>query len=147
VVAEEVHTGRAWSLLFLVPMLFAAGVVVTMPNPGTRIGAGLLTLIFAVVFGMAWDGFHYYFTRHGLEVRTLGIRLKSIPAGHIKDYSVHAWTPVCGYGIRGVGSNKAYVWGNRGVRIHTTDGDIFLGHSEPERIVRDLDVIKQYAHS
>ncbi len=46
-----------------------------------------------------------------------------------------------GYGIRGIGDRRAYVWGNRGVRIKTSEGEVFLGHSEPEKIVRDLDLI------
>jgi hypothetical protein len=51
-----------------------------------------------------------------------------------------------GYGIRGLGNHKAYVWGNRGVRVHMDDGEVFLGHSNPQRIVHDLDLVKQYAH-
>ena len=46
------------------------------------------------------------------------------------------------YGIRGIGDKRAYVWGNRGVRIKTTEGEVFWGHDDPERIVRDLDAIK-----
>jgi hypothetical protein len=33
------------------------------------------------------------------------------------------------------------VWGNSGVRIKTTQGEVFLGHSEPEKIMRDLDLV------
>jgi hypothetical protein len=44
-----------------------------------------------------------------------------------------------GYGIRGVGNSRAYVLGNKVVHIRTSNGDIFLGHSDPERIVHDLD--------
>ncbi len=64
----------------------------------------------------------------------------------VKEYAVDRWNPIGGYGIRGIGGRRAYVWGNRGVRIKTTDGEVFLGHSQPERIVHDLDVIKQVAH-
>jgi hypothetical protein len=92
---------------------------------------------------LAWSGFHYLFTNAGVEIRTLGFRLRSIPTEQIKEYAVGRWTPTGGYGIRGVGDKRAYVWGNKGVRIKTTDGEIFLGHSEPERIVHDLDLIKQ----
>jgi hypothetical protein len=92
---------------------------------------------------MAWDGFHYFFTRHGIEVRTLGFLLKSVPLLQIKSYEVQDWTPSRGYGIRGVGNRKAYVWGNRGVRVEMFDGEIFLGHSDPQRIVHDLNVIRR----
>ena len=46
--------------------------------------------------------------------------------------------PVRGYGIRGIGNTRAYVWGNKVVHIKTSNGDVFLGHSDPDRIVRDL---------
>ena len=46
-----------------------------------------------------------------------------------------------GYGIRGIGERRAYVWGNTGVRIMLSDGEVFLGHHEPgknhERPERD----------
>jgi hypothetical protein len=38
------------------------------------------------------------------------------------------------------------VWGNKGVRIMLSDGEVFLGHREPERIIHDLDFIRQSAH-
>jgi hypothetical protein len=31
------------------------------------------------------------------------------------------------------------VWGNKVVHIKTSNGEVFLGHSDPQRIVRDLD--------
>jgi hypothetical protein len=41
-----------------------------------------------------------------------------------------------------VGNRRAYVWGNKGVLIKTAHGEIFLGHADPDRIVRDLDAIR-----
>jgi hypothetical protein len=92
---------------------------------------------------MAWNGFTYLFTSAGVEIRTLGFRLRSIPVEQIKEYAPDRWSLVGGYGVRGLGERRAYVWGNRGVRIKTSDGEVFLGHSNPDRIVRDLDVIKK----
>jgi hypothetical protein len=146
VLAEEVHAGRLWGTIFAIPLLAAGSVVAVVPNLTMRFGAALLGLLFIGVFAMAWDGFHYYFTRHGLEIRTLGFRLKSIPGGQIRQYGVESWNPMMGYGIRGLGNHKAYVWGNRGVRVHMDDGEVFLGHSNPQRIVHDLDLVKQFAH-
>ena len=71
----------------------------------------------------------------------LRFRLRSIPKQSIVSYSIEPWSMVRGYGIRGVGSTRAYVWCNQVVHIHTSNGDIFLGHSDPERIVRDLDIV------
>jgi hypothetical protein len=51
-----------------------------------------------------------------------------------------------GYGIRGIGNTRAYVWGNRVVHITTLEGEVFLGHNDPARIVRDLDMLRGYAH-
>jgi hypothetical protein len=67
--------------------------------------------------------------------------LRSIPRHEIKQYEVESWNPLRGYGIRGIGNRRAYVWCNKGVRIRTTEGEVFLGHTEPERIVHDLDSI------
>ena len=36
---------------------------------------------------------------------------------------------MCGYGIRGIGERRAYVWCNSGVRIMLSDGEVFLGHT------------------
>ena len=95
------------------------------------VGIGSLALV--------WSGFQYRFLRHGVEIRTLGFRLRSIPKQAIVSYSIESWGLPRGYGIRGIGNTRAYVWGNKVVHIKTTNGDVFLGHSDPEKIVRDLD--------
>ena len=71
----------------------------------------------------------------------LGFRLRLVPKQSIVSYSIEPWAFIRGYGIRGIGSTRAYVWGNQVVHIKTSDGEIFLGHSDPERIVRDLDLV------
>jgi len=118
---------------------FAAAVVI--PAPPVRIASAILALLFAVIAVHVWTGFQYFFSSAGVEVRTLGFRLRSIPREDIRQYAVESWNPLRGYGIRGIGNRRAYVWGNQGVRIETTNGEVFLGHSEPDRIVRDLDSI------
>jgi len=117
-----------------------------VPPPGGRVAAVARSLPQAACAAMARSGLPYRFSPAGLEIYTLGLRLRSIPLVQIRDYTVEGWSPIRGYGIRGVGGCRAYVWGNRVVHIKTDDGDVFLGHSEPERIVHDLDVIKQFAH-
>ncbi len=145
VIVEEVHAAPAWALVFVVPLFLELVAMVAIPNTGLRIGMSLAVLLFALIAAGAWSGFHYVFTSAGLEIRTLGFRLRSIPAGQIRAYAVERWNPLRGYGIRGLGEQRAYVWGNQGVRIKTADGEVFLGHREPQRIIRDLDVIKQFA--
>lgn len=143
VIAEEVHTGHTWTALFLIPLFIEATIFVTVPSASLRLAMGVAALLFLLFAAASWDGFHYTFTRAGVEIRTLGFRLRSIPAAHIRSYAVQSWNPIGGYGIRGVGNRRAYVWGNKGVLIKTADGEIFLGHADPDRIVRDLDAIRQ----
>jgi hypothetical protein len=141
VIAEEAHGSRAWSLLFVALLLAQLLAAVLIPVPSIRLGSALLALVFAVIAIHVWTGFHYLFTGTGVEIRTLGFRLRSIPREDIKHYAVERWNPLRGYGIRGVGNRRAYVWCNSGVRIQTAEGEVFLGYSEPERIVRHLNSI------
>jgi hypothetical protein len=140
-IAEEVHASQAWSLLFIVLLLVQFVAAIAIPAPPVRIASALLGLLFAVIAIHIWSRFHYLFTSAGVEIRTLGFRLRSIPRNEIKRYAVERWNPIRGYGIRGVGNRRAYVWCNQGVRIQMTEGEVFLGHSDPDRIVRDLDAI------
>lgn len=144
-IGEEVHTGKVWAVLLLLAIagLLLGGMKVPA---GIRSALFLVTVVLLGAAAMAWDGFHYLFTRSGLEVRTLGFRLKSLPREQIRNYTIARWGPICGYGIRGMGGRIAYVWSNRGVRVDTKDGFVFLGHSEPERIVVDLDKMMKLAH-
>jgi hypothetical protein len=141
VLAEETHSGRAWSLIILLAMM---GPMIGIAL--ARTAAVLWPSILAGVIGlgacaMAWSGFQYRFLRHGVEIRMLGFRLRSIPKQSIVSYSIEPWAFIRGYGIRGIGSTRAYVWCNKVVHIRTSNGEIFLGHSDPERIVRDLDMV------
>ncbi|HTC48918.1 MAG TPA: DUF1648 domain-containing protein [Candidatus Aquilonibacter sp.] len=147
VLAEEVHSGKAWGAIFIAPLVVLGAISLLIPNAVARLTVGVVGVIMIAAFAMAWDGFHYYFTRHGVEIRTLGFRLKSIPLLQIKNYEIQSWSPIRGYGIRGVGNHKAYVWGKSGVRVEMYDGEVFLGHNDPQRIVHDLNVIKQYQRS
>jgi hypothetical protein len=146
-IVEEVHAVRAWTLVFLAPVVVELWIVTIAPLPAVRLGAGVVGLVLLAAAALAWSGFRYCFTRHGLEIRTLGFRLRSVPAAHITEYAIQPWSPLRGYGIRGIGNCRAYVWGNKVVRIKTSEGEIFLGHSDPERIVRDLDMMKSFTHS
>jgi Domain of unknown function (DUF1648) len=143
VLAEESHSGPYWAVVLTMGVLIVAFVVSRAPIPGLRIALGIALLMMTLATAMAWGGFRYVFTPAGLEVHTLGFRVRSIAAGDIRSYSVDRWNWTGGYGIRGVGSQRAYVWCNDGVRIQTNSGQVFLGHPEPQRIVRDLDKVVQ----
>ena len=118
---------------------------IALPVAQVALGAGSFLLLGAAA--MAGSGFRYSFSRAGLEIRLLGFRLRSIPAADIRGYAADKWSALGGYGIRGVGDRRAYVWCNRGVRIQTAEGEVFLGHNEPQRIVRDLDRVTGHVTS
>lgn len=139
--AEEVHASPVFSMIFLMPLVVEVCVLVLVPVPAVRLGVGLMIVLFLVIAAQAWDGFHYRFGAAGVEISTLGFRLRSIPAGNIRQYAVEKWSPWRGYGIRGIGGTRAYVWGNSVVHITTPDGHVYLGHAEPERVIRDLEMI------
>lgn len=145
VVAEEVHASSLWALVFLLPLLAEAIAFRLVSEPAVRAGAGLIALLMLACAAFAWSGFRYRFSSAGVEIRSLGFRLRSIPLGEIREYGVERWSVLRGYGIRGVGRCRAYVWGNQVVHIKTQEGDVFLGHSEPQRIIRDLDAIRASA--
>ena len=141
--AEEVHGSMLWASVFTVLTAVELGVIAVIPLGGLRWVMALPALLLLGATALAWSGFHYRFTGHGVEISTLGFRLRSIPLENIKAYAVAPWNPVGGYGIRGIGERRAYVWGNTGVRMMLSDGEVFLGHREPERIMQDLNLIRQ----
>ena len=145
-IAEETHGSTKLTLIFGAAALAEFAAAFAIPSPLARVGLFTACGLFLVIAAMTLNGFHYLFRRTGLEIRAFGFRLRSIPLAQIREYTVQTWSPLKGYGIRGIGNSRAYVWGNRVVRIRTNDGEIFLGHSNPERIVHDLDAMKQFSH-
>jgi hypothetical protein len=142
VLAEEVHSGRGWLVLFALPLIIELLVVTRLPNSPTRIAMIASVLVLGTLAVFMWDGFHYIFTDSGIEIRMMGFLLRSISKQSIRNYQVDSWSALGGYGIRGIGDRKAYVFGKRGVRIATSDGEVFLGHSQPQQLIRDLDAMK-----
>ena len=142
--AEEVHASPLWALVFAVLAGVELAVVAIIPLNGLRWVMTLPVVLLLGAAALAWSGFHYRFTGHGVEISTLGFRLRSIPLQNIRAYAIAPWNPVGGYGIRGIGERRAYVWGNTGVRLMLSDGEVFLGHREPEKIMNDLDLIRQH---
>lgn len=142
-IAEETHASTGFAMLFTLPLFLEFWMLSVVPIRMARFAIALMCILFSVIAVAAWSGFRYYFGPSGVEIRTLGYRLRSIPADQITSYAVESWNLLRGYGIRGVGRSRAYVWGNKVVHIKTPQAEIFLGHSEPERIIHDLDRIKQ----
>jgi len=143
VYATETHASAVWALVCGAPLLIFIPVVATAPVAALKVALGLAALVGIWGASMAAFGFQYKFSSSGVDIRTLGFRLRSIAASEIRSYAESDWPFWNGRGIRGVGNRRAYVWGNRGVRIQTNTGEVFLGHNEPRRIIRDLDRIVQ----
>ncbi|MFY9645226.1 MAG: hypothetical protein WAK29_08605 [Terriglobales bacterium] len=141
VLAEETHSGGVWIFGIMIALI---GPAISLSLARTRTTAVVWAAVLAGVVALgvgavAWSGFQYRFLKHGVEVRMLGFRLRSIPRQSIVSYSIETWSLIRGYGIRGVGRTRAFVWCNRVVHIRSTNGDTYLGHNDPQRIVRDLD--------
>jgi Protein of unknown function (DUF1648) len=141
VLADETHASLAFAVILGLPTVAFALLITKIPLPGLKVVLGLGMLLMLLGAAMAASGFHYSFSPAGVEIRTLGFRLRSIPAYAIKSYAIDGWKGLGGYGIRGIGRRRAYVWGNRGVRIQTSEGEVFLGHDDPQTIMRDLELI------
>src|SRR5579864_30907 len=144
VLAQETHTSPLFAAVLGLPSIAFALLITKIPIPGLKVVLALGMLLMVLGATVAGSGFHYLFTPAGVEIRTLGFRLRSIPAYAIKSYAVDRWNALGGYGIRGIGERRAYVWGNRGVRIKSSQGEVFLGHDDPEKIVRDLDLVTNH---
>ncbi len=141
--AEEIHGSLLWASVFTLLTAVEVSVIAVIPLGGLRWVMALPAFLLLAAAALAWSGFHYRFSAHGVEISTLGFRLRSIPVQNIKAFAVAPWNPMGGYGIRGIGERRAYVWGNTGVRLMLSDGEVFLGHREPERIMQDLNLIRQ----
>ena len=139
VLAVETHAGRMWSLLILPALLGPAVSVALHPTGPARFALAVVLLLGIPTLALVFGGFQYRFLRNAVEVRTLGFRLRTIPKMAILGYSIEPWTLLRGYGIRVRPGVRAYVWNNEVVHIRTTSGEVYLGHSDPERIVRHLD--------
>ena len=145
---EETHSGGMVVTFFLLlaAVAFPLVAVAIVAVAAVRVSMVIVALVGVATVAAAWSGFQYRFLRHGVEIRALGFRLRSIPRMQIQSYAAESWSPLRGYGIRGVGNTRAYVWGNKVVRIKTSNGDVILGHSDPPRIVRDLDLVMSTLH-
>lgn len=153
-ITEQRHGSRGFALLFVLTAAGMAALVFALPSHGRPafvlpLVGGIVALILASAL-WAWRGFVYRFTTQGIEVRALGFRLRSIPVSQITEFRAQRVNPLTdfgGWGIKGFGSDTAYIWGgHKALHIRTNRGDVYLGHNDPDRLVRDLEAIIAPAH-
>jgi hypothetical protein len=109
IIADETHSSPIFAVVLGLPAIAFAFVIAKVPMAGLQAVLGMGLLLLLAGSAMAFSGFHYVFTPGGVEVRTLGFRLRSIPAYAIESYSADNWSGLGGYGIRGVGDRRAYM--------------------------------------
>lgn len=143
IIAEERNSN--WGVTYVMAMM--AGVLcyfgTLLDDRVLRYGAYLASLLFAGVGILALAGYRYRFTRSGIEISTLGFRVKFIPVERITHFeeSTRAFADSYNFGV--YGQRRAYVWAGRGVRIHTLDGEFFMGHMKSAILLRDMELMKQ----
>jgi hypothetical protein len=146
VLAVEAHRSRR---RFWINLPFCLGLVIGwMASPNLFWKGVVLALTAGVgaVMWLIWWGFRYRFTTAGIEVRGPWGRLAFLPADEIESWEVATVRPLRdlgGWGIRGGGRHRAYIWGgNRVLRITRRDGELLLGHERPEHLARHLDEMR-----
>jgi len=141
-IAEQQHRSLL-QLLFVIPGI-GIGLYLSISNPGPvrYIGIFLLAVMSWVAVAVL-DGFRYLVRTDGIQIRGFLLPLRFVPRSAIRSYRADRWKGL-GYGIRLTSTGTAYIWGGRDVvNIVTDSGDVMLGHSEPERLIRDLDQMMQ----
>jgi Protein of unknown function (DUF1648) len=145
--AEETQRAPLAALLFAVLAAVFLGIAIKLPPAPIwlRILLYAVTALMLWVITQAWGGFRYRVTSTGVDVRTGGIRVCSIPKATIQDYRIAQIDPLGdfgGWGIRMLPGKRAFIWhGHEAVRIRTPQRTVYLGHDQPERLVKDLDVM------
>jgi len=145
--AEETQRAPLAALLFAVLAAVFLGIAIKLPPAPIwlRILLYAVTALMLWVITQAWGGFRYQVTSTGVDVRTGGIRVCSISKASIQDYRVAQIDPLGdfgGWGIRMLPGRRAFIWhGHEAVRIRTPQRTVYLGHDQPERLVKDLDLM------
>jgi hypothetical protein len=139
-----VESNSNWGVTYIMAMLVGVlGYLGTLLDVAVmKYGTYAACMSFAGVGVLALAGYRYRFTHSGIEISTLGFRRRFIPADRITHYeeSTREWADAYSFGL--YGPRQAYVWAGRGVRIHTLDGEFFIGHTNSAILMRDMELMK-----
>src|SRR5260370_41332291 len=92
VLAEETHSGGAWSLLIL-PAMLGLVIALTVAQPAAvRWPAILACVIGLSTLAVTWRGFQYRFLHDGVESRVFGFGLRSTRGQSLVSDSIAPWT-------------------------------------------------------
>jgi hypothetical protein len=145
VVAEYRHgsqgVGAVFGAIGLASILLPVALHATGPGLAVPVMVGVVILACAV---WAYSGFGYRLTTAGLEIRMFGVPIRFIPRDDIAFVQAQSCNPLTdfgGWGIRGIGQMRAYIWGgSRCVQIRTHSGDkIYLGIADADRLAREIE--------
>ncbi len=146
-VAEERHGSALMASVLAAISVVIVLIASVLPTPNTaRVVAVTVSAILLGCAIWAFTGFVYRITTAGLEIRMLGVPIRFISAKEVDSYGVEGCNPLTdfgGWGIRGIGHMRAYIWGgNRCVHLRTFGGDeIYLGIDDPDRMARELEAV------
>jgi Protein of unknown function (DUF1648) len=146
--AEEIQRAPLAGMFFAIATVLVISAAIKIPSSAplwVRLLVYCASPLCLWVTLQAWGGFRYRVTSTGIDVRTGGIRVCSIPKATIQDYRIAQIDPLGdfgGWGIRMLPGRRAFIWhGHEAVRIRTPQRTVYLGHDQPERLVKDLDVM------
>jgi Domain of unknown function (DUF1648) len=146
--AEEIQRAPLAGMFFAIATVLVISAAIKIPTSAplwVRLLVYCASPLCLWVTLQAWGGFRYRVTSTGIDVRTGGIRVCSIPKATIQDYRIAQIDPLGdfgGWGIRMLPGRRAFIWhGHEAVRIRTPQRTVYLGHDQPERLVKDLDVM------
>lgn len=145
IVAQEVNRnlGVTYVMAMAAGTFYFLGTLLELT--AARVGADLICLLFAGVAIVAAAGYRYRFTGRGIEISTLGIPLRLIPADRITHYEQTRPTFADSFSLGTLGERHSYLWVGFPVRIQTLDGEFLLGHVKPAILLRHLELMKQAA--
>jgi hypothetical protein len=151
-IAQERHSSpvMAMVMVFAVVGTLALEILLDLRGPARVVP----TVVAAILLGCAvwaFTGFQYRVTTTGLEIRMLGLPIRFVPAMDIQSVRAKECNPLTdfgGWGIRGIGKMRAYIWGgHRCVYVQTHAGDqIYLGIRDADRMVRELESMTPVTH-
>jgi hypothetical protein len=141
IVAEEVN--RNLGVTYVMGMAAGAFYFIgtLLDDAAPRVCAYLFCLLFAGVGIVAAAGYRYRFSSRGIEISTLGIRLRFIPVDRITHYEQTRLTFADNFSISA--ERRSYLWVGLPIRIQTLDGEFVLGHLKPAILLHDLELMKQ----